>query len=103
MSVAVTAEADQVGFDPVRLARVDAYFGRYVDDGRLAGWQLVVSRRGEIVHSSTCGLRDREAGLAVVPDTLWRIYSMTKPITSVAAMMLWEEGAFDLTDEVSRY
>ena len=52
---------------------------------------------------SCYGSRDAEAGLPVEPDTLWRIYSMSKPITSVAAMMLYEEGAFELTDPVSRY
>ncbi|NBE81687.1 serine hydrolase domain-containing protein [Micromonospora rubida] len=103
MSVARSSDPDRLGFDPARLARIDEHFGRYVDEGRLAGWQIVVTRRGEIAHSSTYGLRDREAGIPVEPDTLWRIYSMTKPITSVAAMMLWEEGRFELTDPVSRW
>ncbi|MFI7073456.1 serine hydrolase domain-containing protein [Micromonospora sediminicola] len=103
MSVAVSTEPDRVGFDPARLARIDQHFARYVDDGRLAGWQIVVTRRGEIAHSATYGLRDREAGTPVEADTLWRIYSMTKPITSVAAMMLWEEGRFELNDPVSRW
>jgi CubicO group peptidase (beta-lactamase class C family) len=56
-----------------------------------------------VVHSSVYGRRDIEAGMPVTPDTLWRIYSMTKPITSVAAMLLWEEGLFELTDEISRW
>ncbi|MDZ5441475.1 serine hydrolase domain-containing protein [Micromonospora sp. 4G57] len=103
MSVAVSIDPDRIGFDPARLARIDEHFGRYVDDGRLAGWQIVVTRRGEIAHSSTYGLRDREAGAPVESDTLWRIYSMTKPITSVAAMMLWEEGRFELNDPISRW
>ena len=103
MSVQRTADPDHLGFDPARLARIDAHFARYVDAGQLAGWQIVVTRRGEIAHASTYGLRDREAGAPVEPDTLWRIYSMTKPITSVAAMMLWEEGRFQLTDEISRW
>ncbi|MFI7211974.1 serine hydrolase domain-containing protein [Micromonospora maritima] len=103
MSVAVSTEPDRVGFDSARLARIDEHFARFVDDGRLAGWQIVVTRRGEIAHSATYGLRDREAGTPVEADTLWRIYSMTKPITSVAAMMLWEEGRFELNDPVSRW
>ncbi|GAB3063053.1 serine hydrolase domain-containing protein [Micromonospora schwarzwaldensis] len=103
MSVAVSTDPGRVGFDPARLARIDEHFARYVDDGRLAGWQVVVTRRGEIAHSATYGLRDREAGTPVEADTLWRIYSMTKPITSVAAMMLWEQGRFELTDPVSRW
>ncbi|MEU5786847.1 serine hydrolase domain-containing protein [Micromonospora purpureochromogenes] len=103
MSVARTTDPDLIGFDPARLARIDRHFGRYVDDGRLAGWQIVVTRRGEIAHSSTYGMRDTEAGAPVERDTLWRIYSMTKPITSVAAMMLWEEGHFELNDPISRW
>jgi CubicO group peptidase (beta-lactamase class C family) len=91
------------GFDEARLERADRHLARYVDDGRLAGWQLLVSRHGDVVHSSTYGMRDREAGLPVEDDTIWRIYSMTKPVTSVAAMMLYEEGAFELTDPVSRF
>jgi len=98
-----TADPDALGFDPARLARIDEHFARYVDDGRLAGWQIAVARRGEVVHASTYGHRDREAELPVEPDTLWRIYSMTKPLTSVAAMQLWEQGRFELTDELSRY
>ncbi|MEV5818737.1 serine hydrolase domain-containing protein [Micromonospora haikouensis] len=103
MSLALRTDPDRIGFDPARLARIDEHFGRYVDDGRLAGWQIVVTRRGEIAHSATYGMRDREAGLPVEPDTIWRVYSMTKPITSVAAMMLWEEGRFELTDPIGRW
>ncbi len=98
-----TADPDALGFDPARLARIDTHFAAYVDDSRLAGWQIAVARRGEVVRASTYGMRDLEAGLPVAPDTLWRIYSMTKPITSVAAMILWEEGWFELNDEVGRY
>src|SRR5207247_2331758 len=75
----------------------------YVDDGRLPGWLLVVSRGGRTVHLSTYGQRDKEASLPVELDTIFRFYSMTKPITSVAAMMLYEQGAFELTGPVGRY
>ena len=68
-----TADPDKLGFDPQRLERIDRHFATYVDDGRLAGWQIVVTRAGEVVHSSTYGMRDREAGLPVEPDTVWRI------------------------------
>jgi CubicO group peptidase (beta-lactamase class C family) len=97
------ADADpaEVGLDPARLDRIDRHFRRYVDDGRLPGWLITVSRRGRLAHVSGYGSRDVEAGLPVETDTRWRIYSMTKPITSVAAMMLYEEGAFELTDPVS--
>jgi len=99
----VEVEASAVGFDARRLARIDRHFGRYVEDGRLPGWLIVVSRAGRIVHLTACGSRDKEAGLPVETDTLFRIYSMTKPITSVAAMMLYEDGAFELHDPVSRF
>jgi CubicO group peptidase (beta-lactamase class C family) len=99
------AEADpaEVGLDPERLDRIDQHFRRYVDDGRLPGWLITVSRNGRLAHVSAYGSRDVAAGLPVETDTLWRIYSMTKPITSVAAMMLYEEGAFELTDPVSKF
>jgi CubicO group peptidase (beta-lactamase class C family) len=99
------AEVDpvEVGLDPERLRRIDRHFARYVDDRRLPGWLITVSRHGRLAHVSCYGSRDTEAGLPVETDTLWRIYSMTKPITSVAAMILVEEGAFELTDPVSSF
>ncbi len=93
----------EVGFDTVRLRRIDAHFARYVDDGRLPGWLILVSRAGKIVHFSTYGYRDLESKAPVESDTLFRIYSMTKPVTAVAAMMLYEAGAFELKDPVSRF
>ncbi len=92
-----------VGLDAERLRRIDSHFKRYVDDGSLPGWLITVSRHGRLAHVSCYGWRDTEAGLPVEPDTLWRIYSMSKPVTSVAAMMLYEEGAFELTDPVSKF
>jgi CubicO group peptidase (beta-lactamase class C family) len=96
-------DPDEVGFDPQRLARVDAHFRRYVDDGRLPGWSLVIGRAGRVAHVARYGRRDVEADLPVEHDTVFRIYSMTKPITSVAAMMLYEQGGFELTDPIERY
>ncbi len=92
-----------VGVDASRLARIDTHLARYVDAGKLAGWQVHVSRRGQTVHSQVYGSRDLEAGLPVEVDTLWRIYSMTKPITAVVAMSLYEQARFSLNDELSRY
>ncbi|HEY4463549.1 MAG TPA: serine hydrolase domain-containing protein, partial [Streptosporangiaceae bacterium] len=92
-----------VGLDPSRLERIDRHFARYVDDGRLPGWLITVNRHGRLAHVSCRGSRDMEAGLPVETDTQWRLYSMTKPITSVAAMMLYEEGGFSLSDPVSSY
>ncbi|MDA3028746.1 MAG: serine hydrolase [Actinomycetota bacterium] len=91
------------GLETARLARLDEHFKRYVDDGRLAGWQVMVQRHGELAHHSTSGMRDLEAGLPFADDTIVRLYSMTKPITSVAAMMLVEEGLIQLKDPVSAY
>jgi CubicO group peptidase (beta-lactamase class C family) len=99
----IDVDPDEVGIDASRLARIDKHFEPYVDDGRLAGYQIVVSRRGRIAHLSSYGSADIEAGRAVETDTIWRIYSMTKPITSVAAMMLYEQGAFELTDPISQW
>lgn len=99
----VEAEPAEVGLAQDRLRRLDGHFARYVDDGLLKGWLLTVSRHGKLAYTTSYGHRDAEAGLAVEPDTLWRIYSMTKPVTSAAAMMLYEEGAFELTDPVSRF
>lgn len=103
MTIKIEVEAGQVGLDQTRLERIDRHFQRYVDDGRLAGWLAVVARRGQVAHLAMAGRRDLEAALPVQADTRWRIYSMTKPICSVAAMMLWEEGAFELKDPVSRW
>ena len=91
------------GFDAARLERIRDHFDRYLEDGRLPGWMVVVARDGEVAYEACSGHRDLEAELPVEPDTLWRIFSMTKPITSVAAMMLWEEGRFELKDPVARF
>ena len=99
----IEVDPAEVGLDQARLDRIDRHFARYVDEQKLAGWLITVARHGKLAHVSTYGQRDIEAGLPVEPDTLWRIYSMTKPITSVAAMMLYEEGGFELTDPVYKY
>lgn len=93
----------EFGFDATRLGRIDSYLQRYVEDGALPGWQFVLTRGGHVAHTATGGCRDRERDLPVEADTLFRIYSMTKPVTSVAAMMLYELGAFQLSDPVSNF
>ena len=103
LAVGAGADPAELGFSAERLARIDRHFERYVADGRLAGWLALVSRAGRIAHVGWGGRRDLEAGTPVEPDTVWRIYSMTKPVTSVAAMMLWEEGHFELKDPVARF
>jgi CubicO group peptidase (beta-lactamase class C family) len=102
-NIDVEVDPAEVGFDIDRLGRIDRHFADYVDDGRLPGWLTVVARHGKVVHVGAYGMRDVEAGLPIEADTIFRIYSMSKPITSVAAMMLYEEGGFELKDEVSRF
>ena len=93
----------EAGFAPDRLARIDRHFEGYVEQKKLAGWHIALSRRGQLVHSSTTGHRDIAADLPFTDDTLVRMFSMTKPITSVAAMMLYEEGAFELKSPISKW
>ena len=76
---------------------------RYLDAGRLPGTQLLVYRRGKVVHSAVQGFADVERKAPVRDDTIFRIYSMTKPITSVAFMMLFEEGRVALDEPVHKY
>jgi CubicO group peptidase (beta-lactamase class C family) len=102
-ALATEVAPEEVGLDPGRLARLDAYLDGFVANGRHKGSLLVITRGGRIAHVSHRGQRDAEAGLPVEPDTIWRIYSMTKPITSVAAMMLYEEGALSLFDPVAKF
>lgn len=97
------AQPEDVGLNSARLAAIPEFMGSYVDRGKLAGLSTLVSRHGEIVHFESIGQRDRERGLPMERDSIFRIYSMSKPITSVALMMLYEEGHFQLSHEVSRY
>ncbi len=99
----IETDPADAGLDAARLARIDAYLQRCVDDGMIPGWQFVLTRDGEVAHTSVGGLRDREQGRPVEADSLFRIYSMTKPIASVAAMMLYEHGLFQLSDPVSDF
>ena len=89
------------GLSPDRLARIDSWMQSWVDSGRLAGMSVLVHRHGQTAYQACAGLADRERGLAMAPDTVVRIYSMTKPLTSVALMMLYEEGRFQLDDPVT--
>ncbi len=91
------------GFAPERLNRIDTWMQRYIDDGKFAGSSVLVARHGEIVHLATCGQRSIERGQSFDIDTIVRIYSMTKPITSVVAMMLVEKGEFNLDAPVDRF
>ena len=92
------------GFDAARLERITAHLDRhYIAPGKIAGCQVAVSRRGHPAYFKSLGQMDREAGRAMADDAIFRIYSMSKPITSVALMTLYEQGHFQLNDPVSRF
>ncbi|WP_043671959.1 serine hydrolase domain-containing protein [Streptomyces xylophagus] len=93
-------DPDEVGLDHKALDRLDQHFAHYVDVERLPGFLVSVARGGRVAHLTAHGHRDVAAGLPVTPDTLYRIYSMTKPVTAVAALLLVEEGRLSLDDPV---
>jgi len=97
------ARPEQVGLSSERLARVDDVFTAYANEGRLAGAVGMVIRHGKVAWVDSWGMRDIAAGDPAEADDIYRIYSMTKPVTSVAVMMLYEEGRFFLDDPVGRY
>jgi CubicO group peptidase (beta-lactamase class C family) len=99
----MTTRPEDVGLSSERLARVQAVTHAYVDRGKLPGVQTLISRRGELVHHDCYGWTDVAAATPVTPETIYRIYSMTKSITSVGLMMLFEEGHFLLENPVSRF
>ena len=79
-----TVDAKEVGLDATRLKSIDEHFNRYVDEGRLAGYAVAVARHGEVAHCGMYGHQDSETSSPITNDTIYRIYSMTKPITSIA-------------------
>ncbi|CAN5722416.1 serine hydrolase domain-containing protein [soil metagenome] len=92
-----------VGLDATQLNRIAPHLDRYVDEGKLPGYLVMVARRGKPAYLRTYGLCDVEKHKPVAEDTIFRIYSMTKPITSVAIMQLYERGLFQLDNPVSRF
>ena len=94
---------ETVDLSSAGLARLDHHLKtQYVDSGKLAGTLTLIARHGEIVHTSVIGHADKERGTAMKDDTIFRIYSMTKPLTSIAFMMLVEEGLVALDEPVHR-
>ena len=100
---ATSAGPKSAGFSAERLQRIDARLQDYVDRGEVAGVVGLISRRGKVVYHKSFGFRDAEAKAPMTNDVIFRIASMTKPIASVALMMLWEEGRFQLRDPVAKY
>src|SRR5215471_17737020 len=94
---------ESLGFDSTRLARIAPVMKARVDSGQHAGISTLVARRGNIVHFEQTGVRDRATNSPMSRDTIFRIYSMTKPVVCTALMMLFEEGRFLLSDFVSKF
>jgi CubicO group peptidase (beta-lactamase class C family) len=97
------ASPKSVGLSQERLDRIGSLMQKHVDDGLLAGAVALVARDGKVAYLKTVGMQDKEKGVEMKPDAIFRIASMSKPITSVAVMMLYEEGRFRLSDPVSKY
>lgn len=97
------ARPEDLGFSPARLARINVVMRQYIERRQFAGIVTLVARRGRVVHFETNGMLDIESGKLMRRDTLFRIYSMTKPIASVAVMILMEEARLRLADPVSLY
>ena len=97
------AAPESVGISSSRLARLDRVMQDYVDQQKLAGIVVLVARHGSIVHHKAFGMADIESGKKMRTDHLVRMYSMTKPITSAALLMLYEEGKFQLNDPLEKY
>jgi CubicO group peptidase (beta-lactamase class C family) len=97
------SKPEDVGLSSERLARMNKSIHEYVDAGRTPGVVTLIARHGKVVHVDAYGKADLASGRPTRADDIFRMYSMTKPITSVALLMLYEEGKFQLTDPLSRY
>jgi CubicO group peptidase (beta-lactamase class C family) len=102
MTLATSSPA-ACGLDAARLTRIDDWMRRYVDGGRFPFAATLIARKGAIAWASHYGKADVDAGTAYTPETLVRIYSMTKPVTSTALMMLYERGLLHLDDPVAEF
>ena len=98
-----TATPEQVGLSASGLAEVDSAMKKYVDEEKLAGVVVLIARHGKVAHADVYGSSDIEGKKPIQRDSLFRIYSMPKPITGVALMTLYDEGRFQLDDPVSKY
>ena len=97
------APPEQVGVSKEKLGRIHDALQERIADGKLAGTVVLVARKGKLVYSDAAGFQDKDEGKPMAKDSIFRIYSMTKPMVSVAAMMLVEEGKIELTDPVSKF
>ncbi len=100
----LTTNPEAAGFDAERLTRIDEHFrAAYVESGKIAGYQIAVGRRGQLAYRSTVGTMDLETGAALDDQTIWRLYSMSKPITGVALLSLMERAKVKLDDPIHRF
>src|SRR5690242_13497272 len=97
------ASPEQVGMSSQRLAKITTVFKKEIDEGRIPGAVVAVARKGKLVYYESFGARDKATGAPMTKDSIFRIYSMTKPLVSVAAMLLVEDGSIQLTDPVSKF
>ena len=97
------ATAEQVGMSSQRLAKIATVFKKEIDEGRIPGAVVAVARKGKLVYYESFGSRDKAANAPMSKDSIFRIYSMTKPLVSVAAMLLVEDGSIQLTDPVAKF
>ena len=101
--VARSASPESVGFDAARLKRLDDYMAKVVADGRVAGMTTLLARHGKVVEFNTYGRASLASGAPMSKDAIFRIYSMSKPLTGVAMMILYEEGRWGLDDPVTKF
>src|ERR1700750_1400478 len=99
----VTANPTAAGFSSDGVARIDAFLQNEVDTSKIPGAVLLIRRNGQTAYFKSFAVRDPATKAPMTPDTIFRIYSMSKPITTVAAMLLVEEGKLQLDDPVSKY
>jgi CubicO group peptidase (beta-lactamase class C family) len=99
----LTAKPADAGFTSTGLARIDAYLKNEIAGNKIPGAIMMIQRNGKTVYFSSFGVRDPGTKEPMTPDSIFRIYSMSKPITTVAAMMLVEEGKLQLDDPLSKY
>jgi CubicO group peptidase (beta-lactamase class C family) len=98
-----TAKPEDVGVSAEKVEKLADFMQSLVDDGKIAGGVTMMARRGKVVHLKAVGMADRETNKPMIPDAIFRIASMSKPVISVGTMILWEEGELDLDDPVSKF
>src|SRR4029077_8872679 len=97
------APPEQLGLSKERIDRIKPVQEKYVADGQLAGGVMLIARKGKVAYFDTFGKMDKDGSKPMPKDAIFRLYSMTKPIVTVAALTLYEEGKFSMLDPVSKF